>query len=238
MDVLASWAELPKRPSADQLSAGLGACGSQASAVGSDVGSDVLSSGGTAEFLSPLCVLSESAVLRHEQCASPWCSPPASAAEPPSACLGSRLTELKEQFADRPGYATWADGADQSLWQTPPSSGNRLAVLPTPATQSSGDTPTTQPGLPHAKLAVDEVTPHLSMVSPGPIECGVVAASAWELPDFGSMLACSSGSASDKLASIIRMLAQPGTCLLASWTLPLFRVSPITTRPAQSLLGS
>jgi hypothetical protein len=164
MDVLASWADLPKRPSADQLSAGLGACGSQASAVGSDVGSDVLSSGGTAEFLcgtaeflSPLCVLSESAVLRHEQCASPWCSPPASAAEPPSACLGSRLTELKEQFADRPGYATWADGADQSLWRTPPSSGNRLAVLPTPATQSSGDTPTTEPGRSHAETAVDEV---------------------------------------------------------------------------------
>ena len=153
MDVLASWAELPKRPSADQLSAGLGACGSQAIAVGSDVGSDVLSSGGTAEFLSPWCVLSESAVLRHEQCASPWCSPPASPAEPPSACLGSRLTELKEQFADRPGYATWEDGEDGAdadrLWRTPHSSASWLAVPPTPATA--------EPGLSHAESAVDEV---------------------------------------------------------------------------------
>ena len=69
---LASWADLPKRPSADQLPAGLSACRSQASAVGSNV----MSSCVTAEFFSPLCVLSESAVLRHEQCGSPWCSPP------------------------------------------------------------------------------------------------------------------------------------------------------------------
>jgi hypothetical protein len=113
---LPSWADLPRLRSTEQKSSSLNAPGAMP---------------------SPLCVLSESAVLRHERCASPWCSPPGSAAEPPSACPTTLLLELTEQFFEQPGSATWAEGAGGCAWAAPPSSGDA------PRRRPFGDSPTT-----------------------------------------------------------------------------------------------
>ncbi len=92
---------------------------------------------------TPSNVLSESAVLWHARCASPWCSSPASPVEPPASAR-----------------------SPPSSGTTPPSSGN--ALLP----PSSGDAPTTASTMTEqgALSAVAEVTPVDPRLSSG-CEC-------------------------------------------------------------------